>query len=270
MFRTSLDYYYLPPIEYSRSKKGQPRSRQQRLGVVRLWMASILAVCGSLALTDGVAAQQQIPTAQDSGKLASQQEAGNATTTAGAAPKSVSATAATPASPLAKTTTGPAKPAPPKFLSYSEPTAISAPTVGITSGLISVGKTESDGMEVPAGANFDKAAWYRNSPTPGQFGASIIVGHVDSYANDNGASVFYNLPKLKPGDPVDVKRADGSTASFTVKALRNYGKTGLPNEIIYAPVTEAAELRLITCSGTFIAETGTYDSNTVVFATLRQ
>jgi sortase (surface protein transpeptidase) len=155
------------------------------------------------------------------------------------------------------------------YLPYAEPTIVSLPSIGVTSELISVGKAADGSMEVPQAPHFDKAAWYRHSPAPGQYGSAIIVGHVDSYASQ-GASVFFNLAKLKPGDIVTVRRADNVTAVFTVRAIREYHKHELPAEIIYAPVTDSAELRLITCSGPFDKASGNYENNTVVFATLQE
>ncbi len=137
----------------------------------------------------------------------------------------------------------------------------------IASDLITVGKTADGRMEVPKAPNFDKAAWYKYSPSPGQYGASIIVGHVDSYAK-NGASVFFNLARLKLGETVVVKRSDQTNATFSVWAVRDYGKTGLPADVIYKPVTNSAELRLITCSGAFDAASQSYENVTVIFATL--
>jgi hypothetical protein len=154
------------------------------------------------------------------------------------------------------------------FLPYSEPASIDIPAVSIKSTLITVGKTPSGSIAVPEAPDFDKAAWYRYSPTPGQYGVSIIVGHVDSFANDDGASIFYNLPNIKPGQKVSVTRADGSVASFTVYALRQYDKATLPSGEVYDTKQQAAELRLITCSGPFDTASGTYRDNTVIFARL--
>ena len=154
------------------------------------------------------------------------------------------------------------------FLPYAEPVTIDIPSVSIHSPLITVGKTDSGSIAVPEAPNFDKAAWYRHSPTPGQYGVSVIVGHVDSYADNDGASVFYSLPSVKPGQKINITRADGATASFTVYALRQYDKATLPSGEVYEPKQQAAELRLITCSGPFDTASGTYRDNTVVFARL--
>lgn len=232
----------LQPLTPPKAKRVRIR---RRVGIARTWVALVLVVGGGMALNDGIAAQRQPVVARDSGSLA------ETVSTASIKPVEVK--------PL------------PMYLGYSEPTTIKAPTVGIDSAIITVGKTADGQFQVPEYPNFDKAAWYRYSPTPGQYGASIIVGHVDSYST-NGASVFFNLPKLKLGDPVSISRADGSVARFVVRATRTYVKTAIPDDIIYKPVTDTAELRLITCSGNFVRDSkgyGAYDSNTVIFATLQ-
>jgi hypothetical protein len=62
-----------------------------------------------------------------------------------------------------------------------------------------------------------------------------------------------------------VRRADGSLAVFRVTVIRSYLKDAFPTADVYGPVPDA-ELRLITCGGTFDYATGHYVSNTVVYA----
>jgi hypothetical protein len=160
------------------------------------------------------------------------------------------------------------QPKPGYYLDFAAPTAIKIPAISVNSDLTTVGKLPDGTIDTPQAPNFDKAAWYRDSPAPGQYGASVIVGHVDSYANDNGASVFYNLSKLKPGDQVEVERSDKTTASFKVYATRKYNRKSIPAEQVYNANSANAELRLITCAGSFDKKAGEYDSNTVIFASL--
>ena len=53
---------------------------------------------------------------------------------------------------------------------------------------------------------------------------------------------------------------------FRVTAVQKYLKDRFPTDQVYGP-TPDAELRLITCGGTFDYATGHYLSNTVVYAT---
>ncbi|WP_262401507.1 sortase domain-bontaining protein [Actinomadura sp. CNU-125] len=93
----------------------------------------------------------------------------------------------------------------------------------------------------------------------------MIVGHVDSHAS--GASVFYRLGALEPGGRVRIDRADGTTAVFTVDAVRRHPKDAFPAAAVYGD-TPAPALRLITCGGPFDDGTGHYLDNIVVYAHL--
>ncbi len=161
----------------------------------------------------------------------------------------------------------PAKPSPKDHtlvLPASRPVAISIPAIKVSSPLIKVGNAADGSIEVPAGANINKAAWYEHSPTPGQFGPSVIEGHIDTV---NGASVFYDLAALRPGNKIRVTRADGSVAVFTVDALRDFSKDKFPTRAVYGGNPAQPTLRLITCAN-FDQSIGHYTGNTVVFARL--
>jgi sortase (surface protein transpeptidase) len=135
----------------------------------------------------------------------------------------------------------------------------------VNSGLLHLGVTTDGAIEVPSlPAQAGEAAWYEYSVTPGQVGASVIEGHVDSY---QGPAVFYRLGALRPGDRVDVQLADGITAVFRVTGVRRYLKSAFPAKAVYS-ATDYAALRLITCGGTFDYTTRHYLSTVVVFASL--
>ena len=106
------------------------------------------------------------------------------------------------------------------------------------------------------------AGWYTGSPRPGAIGPAVIAGHIDSRS---GPGVFFHLSRLKPGDQVYVRRADGTLAVFRVTAVQMYLKDRFPTAAVYGP-TPDAELRLITCGGTFDPARGSYLSNVVVYA----
>ena len=134
------------------------------------------------------------------------------------------------------------------------------------SPLLQLGLAADGSLEVPQpGPHYDEAAWYTGSPTPGSTGPSVIEGHVDSAAR--GPSVFFKLGSLEPGETVLVTRRDGTTAVFTVNAVRRYAKDAFPTATVYAN-TDHSALRLITCGGSFDHATGHYRDNTVVFAHL--
>jgi len=54
---------------------------------------------------------------------------------------------------------------------------------------------------------------------------------------------------------------------FRVTTVRSYPKAKFPTNAVYGP-TPDAQLRLVTCGGTFDPATGHYLSNTIAYASL--
>jgi sortase (surface protein transpeptidase) len=151
-------------------------------------------------------------------------------------------------------------------LPASPPTRISIPAIGVDSQVIPLGLAPDGTLAVPQpGPHLNNAAWFKNSPAPGQPGPSIIEGHVDS---QSGPSVFFQLGNIRPGDRIDVTRADGIRLEFTVNAVRDYLKTKFPTDVVYgADDLSHPQLRLITCSD-FDPTIEHHIGNEVVFAHL--
>jgi sortase (surface protein transpeptidase) len=146
--------------------------------------------------------------------------------------------------------------------SVALPVSLTIPAIGVSTSLVQLGLTTAGTLQVPSSTAV--AGWYTGSPRPGQTGAAVIAGHVDSQA---GPAVFFRLRLLQPGQLVYVRRADGSLAVFQVNSVQTYLKTQFPTAAVYNPQPNA-QLRLITCGGTFDYATGHYLSNVVVSATL--
>jgi LPXTG-site transpeptidase (sortase) family protein len=147
--------------------------------------------------------------------------------------------------------------------SVPRPTALDIPAIGVKTRLIRLGLTAAGALQVPSSTAI--AGWYTGSPRPGETGAAVIAGHIDSYA---GPGVFYRLKDLRPGNLVYVRRGHGSLAVFKVTAVRMVLKSRFPTAAVYGAVPDA-QLRLITCGGTFDPATGHYLSNVIVFASLQ-
>lgn len=212
------------------------RSRRRRLALV---VAALLAVAGLVLLVTAVLGQRSAPEPAEA--------------TAPVAPVVVN---------------GPADLPVPRgnVLPTATPTAISIPSIGARSVLNQVGLNPDGTLEVPApGPRYDEAAWYRDSAEPGTIGPAVVLGHIDSA--ESGPSVFFDLGRVKSGDRIDVNRSDGTVATFLVDSVSRFAKDAFPSRSVYG-TTERAELRVITCSGSFDAATGDYRDNTVVFAHL--
>jgi hypothetical protein len=150
-------------------------------------------------------------------------------------------------------------------LQRSLPVSVDIPAIGVNSKLLHLGVNSDGTIEVPSlYTRADEAAWFKYSATPGQIGASVIEGHLDSY---HGPAVFFRLGSLRPGDSIHVRLADGITAFFRITGVRQFLKSSFPAKTIYGATGHAA-LYLITCGGAFDNATGHYLSSTVVFASL--
>ncbi len=147
-------------------------------------------------------------------------------------------------------------------LDASPPASFSIDSIGAGSELLHLGLREDDTLEVPPGDPGSPASWFTGSPTPGEAGPSVLLGHVDDSAGDPG--VFADLPQLDPGDNIEVTREDGSEVVFEVTKAEQYGKDDFPTLQVYGN-TEGPELRLITCDG-YNPDTGEYEDNYVVYA----
>ena len=149
-------------------------------------------------------------------------------------------------------------------LAPSVPVRIKIPAIAVDAPVMKLGLNADGTVEVPPLDNHDLAGWYTGSVTPGAQGAAVMLGHVDSWS---GGSVFFKIKNLKHGDKVDVSRANGSTAVFTVDGLQKAVKVAFPTSQVYGSPGYPA-LRLITCGGPFDAATGSYLDNIIVYAHL--
>lgn len=149
-----------------------------------------------------------------------------------------------------------------RAMEASAPVRLVIPSIGVDTSLMELGIAGDGTLEVPPdGSN---AGWFTGAPTPGEMGPSVIAGHVDWL----GPGVFHDLHLVSVGDPIEVQRADGSTAVFVVTAVGQYAKDAFPTQDVYGDVSFAA-LRVITCGGVWNDATGHYDDNIVVFAELQ-
>jgi sortase (surface protein transpeptidase) len=140
------------------------------------------------------------------------------------------------------------------------PVLLVIPDIHVRTPLVKLGRTPQGALQVPSSTSV--AGWYTGSPRPGQIGAAIIAGHIDSYL---GPGVFFRLRLLRQGDLVYVRQADRSLVVFKVYAERTYPKGHFPTQAVYGPKPDA-ELHLITCGGPFDPATGSYLKNVVVYA----
>lgn len=152
---------------------------------------------------------------------------------------------------------------PPAPLPRSPATSLRIPSLGIEAPVIGVGLGADRQLQTPPVDKPKLVGWYEDGPTPGESGTAVAVGHRDTM---KGAAVFAALGQVEPGKPIEVRRADGRTAVYTVDKVHVFDKDRFPDKEVYGPV-HRPELRVITCGGLYTRRTG-YSSNVVVFAHL--
>lgn len=149
-------------------------------------------------------------------------------------------------------------------LPHSRPLSVAVRAITIESPIVGLGLDPQGHLTAPQVDNPRLVGWYRDGPTPGEAGTSLLIGHRDTRT---GPAIFLNLNALVPGDMVHVAREDRRTAVFTVDAVRTYKKEAFPDAEVYGTRAGRPELRILTCGGKFDKKTG-YASNVVVFAHL--
>ncbi|MEV4674533.1 class F sortase [Actinomadura sp. NPDC049382] len=149
------------------------------------------------------------------------------------------------------------------MLPRSVPVQVAVPAIGVRAPLVRLGLDADGSVQVPRADRPGEAGWYDLGPAPGERGAAVLLGHVDSAA---GAAVFYDLGRLRPGHRVEVTRADGRVAVFTVESVERVAKDRFPTQRVYGPLDRPG-LRLVTCGGPFDRAARGYRDNVIVYAT---
>ncbi|GLW96274.1 class F sortase [Microtetraspora sp. NBRC 16547] len=139
------------------------------------------------------------------------------------------------------------------------PRRIDIPALKLTAPLMKLGLSAEGDVELPPYDKPGTAGWYTGSSVPGDDGASVIIGHVDT---KTAPAVFYRLRELRKGQLVKVLRSDGETAEYRVDSVERVPKTDFPAERVYAE----DGLRLITCGGSFDWAHHEYRDNVIVYA----
>jgi LPXTG-site transpeptidase (sortase) family protein len=138
------------------------------------------------------------------------------------------------------------------------------PSIDAHSSLVPLGLNADKTVQVPPVTEPLQAGWYSNSPTPGQVGPAVVLGHIDG---NHQKGIFWRLHEVKKGDQVVIGRQDGSKATFTVTKVDQIAKKEFPTEAVYGNTTDP-QIRLITCGGAFDAAAHSYLDNIIVYGTL--
>jgi len=151
------------------------------------------------------------------------------------------------------------------ILARSLPVRLAIPAIGVDTAVQQLGLDPDGSVQVPPLGRDSHAGWYKYSPTPGELGPSVVLGHIDSAAY--GPGVFFRLGDLRQRDRISITLADRTVAVFEVERVVEYRKAQFPTLAVYGN-TDHAALRLITCGGAFDPARHSYESNIVAYAAL--
>jgi LPXTG-site transpeptidase (sortase) family protein len=138
------------------------------------------------------------------------------------------------------------------------PKSIDIPSIDVEAPLMKLGLKDGE-VELPPYEKPTMAGWYTGSAVPGEKGASVIIGHVDT---KTAPAVFYKLRHVRKGETVKVERSDGEVVEYKVDAVEQVHKDAFPLRKVYVE----DGLKLVTCGGRFDQAKGEYLDNVIVYA----
>ncbi len=120
-----------------------------------------------------------------------------------------------------------------------DPVRIEVASLGIAEPLIAQG-LDSRGQLNP---DPRQTVWYTGSPRPGDAGIAVIAGHVQNTTPD----VFWELDRIKVGDPVVVTCADGRALPLRTVRTASVDKQQLTTDATVWGESATPSVVLITC-----------------------
>ncbi|MGW2086706.1 class F sortase [Streptomyces sp. NPDC001880] len=146
------------------------------------------------------------------------------------------------------------------------PERVEIPSIGVEAPVVARGLDKDGAIDPPPFDTPQTVGWFGGGTEPGAKGPALLVGHVDT---ETRPAVFYGLSAARPGAKVEITRADGTVAEFTIDDVQVFTRARFDADKAYGPRKDGrAELRLITCGGAYDRASRSYDANVVVSAYL--
>lgn len=143
----------------------------------------------------------------------------------------------------------------------ARPVRVLVPRAGVDAPVVSVSTEKGGKLGAPPIGEANLVGWDRTGATPGEGGAAVLVGHLDT---KTGPAVFAKLSAVKKGDTVAVVRSDNRVVVFRATATEEVGKSDFPVRKVFGDAGRAA-VRLVTCGGRFDRARHSYDDNLIVY-----
>ncbi|WP_030241470.1 MULTISPECIES: class F sortase [unclassified Streptomyces] len=146
------------------------------------------------------------------------------------------------------------------------PQRVDIPGLGVQAPVVGRGLDERGALDPPPYDQPGVVGWYADGVAPGAPGTALMVGHVDTRSRP---AVFFKVSAMRPGQTIRVVRADAKVAEFTVESVQILTRDRFDAHQAYGPRESGrAELRLVTCGGSYDRTTRSYTANVVVSAYL--
>jgi sortase (surface protein transpeptidase) len=140
------------------------------------------------------------------------------------------------------------------------PSRLRVPRLGLDFAVTPVGVTQDRQMELPDDPRV--LGWYRFGTAPGGRGSVVLAGHVDS--RTYGVGPLVALQSISAGVRVEVVTGANRVQAYRVDSIERFDQGALPAALFAR--TGPERLRLVTCTGPYLPESGGYQQNLVVSA----
>ncbi|MGW7350082.1 hypothetical protein [Streptomyces sp. NPDC054784] len=156
-------------------------------------------------------------------------------------------------------------------LPRSTPERLRIPGTGTDAAVFTADTAVDGGPPVPSKARAARVAWARSGPAPGERGPALLVGRLDGTARGDAkeakeakeakdaegkgdgkgdgkrggkGAALAGLEDLRPGERIEVVRADGRTVHFEADRVERYAQVRYPDKRVYGPTADP-QLRLV-------------------------
>lgn len=146
--------------------------------------------------------------------------------------------------------------------SRPKPERLRIPAIAVEARIEEVGITKRGNMAAPR--SYYTVGWYKYGTVPGEVGSAVLAGHLNNGLAMPG--VFSNLDEAKVGDDIIVETSEGKELHYMVTRKDVYNFDTKVPEVF--DEDNARLLRLITCTGNWIAQYKTHGQRLVVTAQL--
>jgi LPXTG-site transpeptidase (sortase) family protein len=143
-----------------------------------------------------------------------------------------------------------------------DPRYLRIPDINVFSRIKAVGTTGAGAVDTPK--NIFDTGWYSGGARPGNaVGSSLILGHVSGWT---GPGVFKNINKLSTGSKFEIEKGTGEKVYYEVTRTEQIPATQVDmSKILATEVAGQHDIKLMTCSGRYNAQTKSFDDRYVVY-----